>query len=322
MKNIIITGAAGFIGSHLVDHFLNKSINVTGIDNLSTGKKNFIQHNLNNKNFTFIEEDLKNHNEIIKIFNSDIDAVFHIAANADVKSGLNHPRKDLEENTIVTFNVLEAIRQNNIKQVIFSSTGAIYGDAETIPTPESAPFPIQTSLYGASKLACEGLIQAYSIGYNIKATIFRFVSILGPRYSHGHVFDFYKQLKKDPSILNVLGDGNQKKSYLHVFDCINAIDLILEKSKSNLNIFNLGIDNIWSVKDSIATICNAMNVDPKLNFGIEKAGWIGDNPFLQLDITNLKSLGWKNKFTIKDSVRDTVLFLEKNDWLFSEIADF
>ena len=316
MNKIIITGAAGFIGSHLVDYFLNKAIKVIGIDNLSTGKKRFIEHNLNNKNFTFIEEDLKNQNEIINIFRSNIDVVFHIAANADVKSGLNHPKKDLDENTIVTFNVLEAIRKNNIKNIIFSSTGAIYGDSETIPTPENAPFPIQTSLYGASKLACEGLIQAYSIGYDIKATIFRFVSILGPRYSHGHVYDFYKQLKNNPFELNVLGDGNQKKSYLHVHDCINAIDIVLKNVKSNMNIYNLGIDDIWSVKDSISTICNTINVNPELYFGTEKAGWVGDNPFLQLDITKLKSLGWKNKFSIKNSVVDTVKFMENNDWLF------
>src|SRR5262249_54570563 len=146
--------------------------------------------------------------------------VFHLAANADVRFGTNHPRRDLEQNTIATFNVLEAMRANGIAKIAFSSTGSVYGEAKTIPTPEDAPCPVQTSLYGASKIAGEGLISAYCEGFGFQGWIFRFVSVLGPRYTHGHVFDFFRKLSADPTRLEVLGNGTQRKSYMHVNDCV------------------------------------------------------------------------------------------------------
>ena len=170
------------------------------------------------------------------------DFVFHLAANADVRFGTDHPRKDLEQNTIATYNVLEAMRCNGIRKIAFASTGSVYGDAIVIPTPENAPFPVQTSLYAASKLAGEGLIGAYCEGFDFQSWIFRFVSILGERYTHGHVFDFYRKLKQDSSRLEVLGNGKQRKSYLYIQDCIDALLFALEKFEESVNIFNLGVD--------------------------------------------------------------------------------
>ena len=195
----IVTGCAGFIGSNLVDRLLeNKNNLVIGIDNFSTGNNKFIEKAYKSNNFQFYEVDLLNLNELKDIFKGG-DIVFHLSANADVRFGTSNPRKDLEQNTIVTQNVLESMQYNNIKKIVFSSTGSIYGESKLIPTPENAPFPIQTSLYGASKIACEGLISAYCEGFGIQSHIFRFVSILGERYTHGHVYDFYMKLKKDPT---------------------------------------------------------------------------------------------------------------------------
>ena len=206
----IVTGCAGFIGSNFVDHLLEKNYEVVGIDNLSTGQKTFLEKALLNKNFKFLEEDLLLSNNLPEIFNGS-EIVFHFSANADVRFGLEHTRKDLNQNTLVTYKILEAMKETNIKKIVFSSTGSVYGESELIPTPENYSFPIQTSLYAASKVASEGLITAYSYGFNIQCWIFRFVSILGPRYSHGHVYDFYKKLMLNNNKLEVLGNGKQKK---------------------------------------------------------------------------------------------------------------
>lgn len=317
MKKVLITGGAGFIGSNLADNFLKKNYSVIVLDNLSTGKIKFIEHNFNNPDYEFHEVDLKNINAIEKYFDQSIDFVFHFAANADIRDGLKHPKKDLDENTIVTFNILECIRKNKIKNLAFSSTSAVYGDSAVLPIPENAQFPIQTSLYGASKLACEGLIQAYSIGFNIKCFIFRFVSILGPRYTHGHIYDFCEQLFNDPNQLTVLGDGEQIKSYLHVYDCISAINHILNNSNDQINIFNLGVRETWPVKNSAQLVSQELNFDAEILYSGGQRGWIGDNPNLYLDITKLMALGWKNKYSINESVIDTVKYLKNNRWLFN-----
>jgi UDP-glucose 4-epimerase len=310
-KKIIVTGCAGFIGSNLVDFFLKKNFFILGIDNLSTGNKSFLVNALKNRNFVFIKEDLLNFKKIVNHF-KNIDLIVHLSANADVRNGPMHPRLDLEQNLLVTSNILEAMRINSIKKIVFSSTGSIYGEAKKIPTPENTNFPIQTSLYGASKLACEGLISAYCEAYNMKTWIFRFVSILGERYTHGHVIDFYKSLKVNNKLLKVLGDGNQKKSYLYVQDCIEAIFLALKKSNNKINIFNLGTNEYCKVKNSIKWICNELNVKPKLNYKGGKRGWTGDNPFIFLDSKKIRSLGWKPKLTIQQSVVRTVKYLQNN----------
>jgi UDP-glucose 4-epimerase len=244
------------------------------------------------------------------------DCVFHLAANADVRFGTDHPRRDLEQNTIATYNVLEAMRANGIKRVAFSSTGSVYGEATVVPTPETAPFPIQTSLYGASKLAGEGLIAAYCEGFGFQSWIFRFVSILGERYTHGHVFDFYKQLKRDPDHLRVLGNGKQRKSYLHVQDCIDAVLLAVDRADDKVNVFNLGVDSYCQVDDSIGWICDALKLAPRRDYTGGDRGWIGDNAFIFLDTAKIRALGWTPKLDIRQGVVRTVEFLQANEWVF------
>jgi UDP-glucose 4-epimerase len=241
--------------------------------------------------------------------------VFHLAANADVRFGTDHPRRDLDQNTIATWNVLEAMRSNGIDRIIFSSTGSIYGEAAVIPTPENAPFPVQTSLYGASKLAAEGLIQAYCEGFGFQCYIFRFVSILGERYTHGHVVDFYKQLLENPEELRVLGDGRQRKSYLYIQDCLDAILLAVERATEKVNVYNLGTDEYCQVSDSIGWITERLGVSPSLVYSGGNRGWIGDNPFIYLDCTKIRALGWSPKLTIREAVVRTVDYLQSNSWV-------
>ena len=212
--------------------------------------------------------------------------------------------------TICTSNVLEAMRITGTKRIVFSSTGSVYGDANVFPTPENAPFPVQTSLYGASKLACEGLISAYCEGFGLTAYIFRFVSILGERYTHGHIYDFYNQLLADPTHLRVLGNGRQRKSYLYVQDCLNAILIALEKAGGKVNVFNLSTDDYCEVNDSIAWIVERLGLMPKLEYSGGERGWIGDSPFIFLDCRRIRDLGWEPKLTIREGVTKTVDFLK------------
>ena len=274
-------------------------------------EKEFIENAIDNSNFTFLKFDLLDLGRFKKA-TKNIDIVFHFAANADVRFGLQHPDKDLQQNTIVTFNVLEAMRYNNVKKIIFSSTGSVYGEPNEFPTPENCAFPIQTSLYGASKLAAEGLIQAYCEGYDFQA-IFRFVSLLGERYSHGHVFDFYNKLRLDPNKLEVLGDGTQKKSYLYIKNyCINAVMTALEKSNQKINIFNLGNYEYSEVKDSVKWIIEYLGLSPEIIYLGGKRGWVGDNPFIHLDISKILNLGWKPKLDIKSGIIKTISYLIDN----------
>jgi UDP-glucose 4-epimerase len=309
-----ITGVAGFIASNLTDYLLRNGHRVIGYDNFSTGNKEFLNNALNDSSFLLIEGDILDF-EKLKLSMSGCDFVFHLAANADVRFGTNHVDKDLKQNTIGTFNVLEAMRSNNIKRIAFSSTGSVYGEAKVIPTPEDAPFPIQTSFYGASKLAGESLLSAFAEGFNFQVWIFRFVSILGERYSHGHVYDFYKQLLKDPTKLAVLGNGKQRKSYLYVGDCIDAIMVAIEKSNDKVNILNLGTNEYCEVNDSIAWINEYLQLKPTLSYTGTERGWIGDNPFIFLDTKKINNLGWKPKYTIKDGIIKTIQYLENNQWL-------
>lgn len=309
-----VTGCAGFIGSNIVDRLLQQGHDVIGIDNFSTGLPEFLTQAQQSPSFQFIQDDLLN-GDCLKKAMKDVDVVLHLAANADVRFGTNHPHKDLEQNTIATFNVLEGMRANGIKKIAFASTGSIYGEANVIPTPEAAPFPVQTSLYGASKLAAEGLIQAYCEGFNFQCFIFRFVSILGERYTHGHVFDFYKQLLKDPTKLFILGNGKQRKSYLYIQDCIDAIFFAMQHAKDKINIFNLGTDEYCEVNNSIQWICEYLNVSPEKTYGGGERGWIGDNPFIFLDCQKMRSLGWKPKLSIEQGVKQTIKYLHENPWV-------
>ena len=311
----IVSGCAGFIGSSLVDRLLSEGHHVTGVDNFSTGQRRFLAQALTHPRFRLIETDLLAIEGLKQAFAGG-EVVFHLAANADVRFGTDHPGKDLEQNTIATYHVLEAMRANGIKKIAFSSTGSVYGEAPLIPTPEDGPFPVQTSLYGASKSAGEGLIAAYCEGFGFQSWIFRFVSILGERYTHGHVFDFYQKLKRDPQRLQVLGNGKQRKSYLYVQDCLDAILLAMHKTSEKVNIFNLGVDGYCEVNDSIGWICEALGVKPTLDYTGGDRGWIGDNPFIFLDTQRIRSLGWQPKCSIQEGVLKTIAYLRDNEWVF------
>jgi UDP-glucose 4-epimerase len=310
----LVTGAAGFIGSNVVDRLLSLGHSVVGIDNFSTGQERFLETALRNARFSLRRIDLLEQ-EALKDAMQGTDMVIHLAANADVRFGTQHPRKDLEQNAIVTWNVLESMRELAIKRIAFSSTGSVYGEPDVFPTPEGCPFPVQTSLYGASKVAAEALIQAYCEGFGMQAYIFRFVSILGERYSHGHVFDFYKQLLEHPENLRILGNGHQKKSYLYVQDCIDAMLLALERATDKVNIYNLGTDEYCEVNDSINWICQRLEVNPKRSYSGGKRGWIGDSPFIFLDCSKIRALGWKPRLRIREAVLKTVDYLNAESWL-------
>ena len=311
---VLVTGAAGFIGSSLTDRLLSLGHTVIGVDNLSTGQPEFLVNAKENPHFTLREHDLLDLDALVESA-AGVDLAVHFAANADVRFGPDHPRRDLEQNIIVTWNVLEALRRNGVKRIAFSSTGSVYGESPVIPTPEDAPFPVQTSLYGASKVSAEGLISAYCESFGFEGFIYRFVSILGERYTHGHVLDFYKSLAADPSRLRVLGNGKQRKSYLYVQDCLDAILLTLDKAKDKVNLFNLGTNEYCQVTDSIGWITRHLGVNPQLDFTGGDRGWIGDNPFIFLETKKVRSLGWEPKLTIQQAVIKTVEYLQQNPWV-------
>ena len=309
-KKVVVTGGAGFIGSHVVDELVARGAAVTIVDNFSTGFREFVN---TADTVHLVEGDLLDQPLLDRTL-AGKDFVFHLAANADVKDGLLHPRKDVEQNVLATHNVLEAMRHNGVKRIAFSSTGSVYGESEVIPTPEDAPFPIQTSLYGASKLASEGLLTAYAWGYGYSVYIYRFVSMLGPRYTHGHVIDFWRKLRKDPTELEVLGDGHQRKSYLHVKDCVDAILLTIDRSKSDtgIHIYNIGHSDWIEVNDSVRIITREMGLAPKIRYTGGIRGWIGDSPKILLLASKLRALGWAPRRSIEESIVQTLRFLIEN----------
>lgn len=324
MQKAFVTGAAGFIGSTLIDRLLADGVTVVGWDNLSTGQERFLADAHKKPRFFFIKGDNLDAAALTAAMKG-CDFVFHLAANADIRDGWKHPEKDLQQNTIATFNVLEAMRANGVKRIAFSSTGSTYGEALVTPenpTPEDAPFPIQTSLYGASKVAGETLLSAYAEGGQIEeAYIFRFVSILGERYTHGHIFDFYQQLVEHPDRLRVLGNGTQRKSYLYVQDCIDAILHVTRQgtardARHHTQIYNLGTQEYVQVNDSIRHICTALGLKPQLEYTGGDRGWIGDNPFIYLDTKKIRATGWKPQLTIEQGIIRTLRWLEANRWVY------
>ena len=293
-----------------------------GWDNFSTGQERFLAQALQHPGFRLVRGDNLDL-EALSAAMRGCDTVFHLAANADVRFGLQHPSKDLQQNTVATFNVLEAMRAQGIKTIAFSSTGSVYGEASIIPTPEDHPFPIQTSLYAASKLAGEGMIHAYCEGYGLAGYVFRFVSILGERYTHGHVFDFYRQLAEHPDHLRVLGDGLQRKSYLYVQDCLGAMLHVMnaglaEKARHRVEVFNLGTPEFVQVNDSIGFICGALGLKPRLEYTGGDRGWVGDNPFIFLDTKRVQATGWKPALTIEQGIIRTLQWLRQNSWVYEK----
>jgi len=315
----LITGGAGFIGSTLADRLSGAGIEVVIYDNLSRGRREFIAGALERAGVELVQGDVLDRDRLRRSLEG-CDTVFHLAANADVRHGFDRPTVDLEQNTIATSVVLEAMRAADVRRIAFSSTGSVYGEPEVFPTPETCPFPVQTSLYGASKLAGEALIQAYAHGYGFTGIIFRFVSILGERYTHGHVVDFVRSLREDPTRLRVLGDGRQEKSYLYVGDCVSAMALVTvrELEPGAVLVYNLGTDETIVVDDSIATITERLGVVPELEYTGGARGWLGDSPLIHLDCTRIRALGWQPTLSIADGIRRTVDWLQQNPWALEE----
>lgn len=321
--NYLITGAAGFIGSSLTDRLLAGGHRVTGVDNFSTGQARFLHAAQGQPGFRLVEGDLLDAG-LLAPHLGEIDAVFHLAANADIRGGLASPRRDLEQNTLVTFNVLEAMRASAVRRIVFASSAAALGEPSVFPTPEACAVPVQTSLYGASKMAGEGLVSSYCEGYGFEGYAFRFVSLLGPRYPHGHVFDFVRQLLADPTRLRVLGDGSPRKSYLHIDDCLDALLHICESVRSardarhRFEVYHLGCPAYCRVRDSVGWICDELGLAPQVEFGSGDRGWVGDNPFVFLDVTKALATGWAPRHSIEESVRETARWLAANRWIFEE----
>lgn len=292
------------------------------VDDFRTGWREFVAELEHDPQVTLHEGDVLDEAVLVRAFEG-CDWIFHLQANADVRYGLEHPRRDLEQNTIATATVLEAMRTAGVSRIGFSSTGSVYGEPLVFPTPEDAPFPVQTSLYAASKLAGEGMIAAYAHGYGFTGVIFRFVSILGERYTHGHVFDFYQALMRDPTRLRVLGDGRQEKSYLYVGDCVRAVwtaAMAHEGRPGECGIYNLGTDETVVVDDSIAVICAHMGVTPERDYTGGKRGWAGDSPLIHLDASRIRSLGWKPTLSISESIERTLTWFDKNPYAFEDSA--
>jgi UDP-glucose 4-epimerase len=311
---VLVTGGAGFIGSHLVDELVRLEHEVIVYDNLSTGFKQHLERSLDGGRATLAEGDILDLPCLTRAM-EDVSTVFHLAANADVRGGTANTTVDLEQNTIGTHRVLEAMRQTGAEKIVFTSSATVYGEPSVFPTPEDYA-PLQTSLYGASKLAAEAMLQAYGEYFGIQSYSFRFVSWIGERYSHGVVYDFIKKLRANPRELEILGDGNQKKSYLDVEDGVRAIFLALEQLTDLKNVLNLGHEDYMNVKDLARIVCEEMGLkDVEFRFTGGARGWLGDSPFVHLDISRMKAAGFIPQVSIEEGIRRTARYLLENQWL-------
>jgi len=304
-KNVLITGGAGFIGSNMVEKLINDN-KVTVIDNLNNHAGDiFIKKFYNNKNFSFVNADLLSY-DLSKL--NDIDVIIHFSANSDVRYGSEDPEKDFKNNVMATNNILEYMRKKDVKEILFASSSTVYGEASIMPTPENYGPYMPISSYGASKMANEGFITAYSHYYGIRGSIFRFANIVGKNSTHGVIYDFINKLLKNNKELEILGDGTQKKSYMHVSDCVNSMIFVHEKFKKT-DIINLGNDDTTSVKTIADYVVKGMDLNNvKYNFtgGIDGRGWKGDIKITYLAIDKLKKLGWKSRYTSDESVEVAV----------------
>ncbi len=306
----LVTGGAGFIGSHLIDALMEKGYDVRCIDNFSSGKIEFIEKNLE-KGLGLIKGDILSKDDIKKAVEG-CDIIFHLAANPDVSLGAEDTNIHLEQNILATYTLLEEMRRHKIKKIVFTSSSTVYGEADVIPTPENYAPLIPISLYGASKLAAESLVCAYCHTFDMFSVIYRFANVVGPRSTHGVTYDFMKKLKKDENKLEILGDGTQKKSYLYISDCIDAMLFGMEKSNERVEIFNIGSEDWIEVKKIADIVSREMRVQPTYEFtgGIDGGrGWKGDVKIMKLSIKKLKDLGWKPRYGSEEALRMTAKWL-------------
>ena len=309
MQNILVTGGAGFIGSNLVRELLKNNQNrVYVFDNLSTGRLENLE--LDNPLLFFFNIDLLSNYEDWPVI-SNLNYLYHLSANADVRGGVQNREIDFKQNVIVTKSVCDYAKTHNCKHLVFASSATVYGEPDIFPTPESS-FLRQTSIYGASKLAGEAFVQAYSEYADFKSSIFRFVSWIGVGYSHGVIYDFYKKLVLNPKELEILGDGNQSKSFLDVQDGVRGI-IDLTKHDKNTEIFNLGHTEVMNINQLAKIICNYLKLkNTKFIYTGSKRGWIGDSPLVHLDISKANSFGWIPQVSIQDGIINTLNFLTAN----------
>jgi len=306
----IVTGGAGFIGSHLTERLLKDDYKVIVLDNFSSGKLENTRCLLNNPSITFVKEDLKSPVQL-KQMAKDCEIIFHLAANPEVRVGETDPRVHFEENILATFNLLEAIRQaKKPKTIVFTSTSTVYGEASQIPTSENYAPLIPISTYGASKLACEALMTSYAHTFNSEVLILRLANIIGPKSNHGVIVDFIRKIQTNPKELEILGDGTQEKSYLHIEDCIEAIihlTKIFVTGTKKVDVFNIGSYDKITVKEIAKIVAEEMgtpNVEYKYTGGVDGGrGWKGDVKTMQLSIEKLLKTGWKPKYTSEQAVK-------------------
>jgi UDP-glucose 4-epimerase len=312
-----VTGGAGFVGSHVVDRLMKeKGAEVTVYDNLSGGRLDFIEQYEMKKNFTFIKGDLLDQETLDKVIKGH-DIVHHLAANPDVRIGEKNPTLDIELGVKITSNVLEAMRLNNISKIAFSSSSVVYGEAEKFPTPEDYGPLMPISMYGAAKLGCEALITAYCHTFGFRSWIYRFANVIGPRGTHGILVDFINKLKKDPKKLEILGNGKQKKSYLTVEECVDAVMYIMNKARESVNIYNLGSDDQITVKRISEIVVEELGLDAKkvkFQYTGGERGWAGDVRFMLLDTKKIQKLGWKPKLDSEGAVRYALKNLKQEIW--------
>lgn len=303
-----VTGGAGFIGSHLIDRLIQQG-EVTVYDNLSSGKFEFIAHHFGKINFEFIQKDLLDLEDLKEAI-KEHDIVFHLAANPDARLGIEDTNLDLKQETLATYNVLEAMRENQVKKIVFSSSGTIYGETPLMPLPENYGPLLPISLYGAAKLASEALITAFCHTFDMQSWIFRFSNIVGPRGTHGVIFDFIHKLKRDPKGLEILGDGAQEKPYLSVEDCVEGMLFGFENSDEKVNFFNLGCESTTDVSSIAQMVVEEMGLSHvKFRYSGGDRGWSGDVPQVRFNTQKMEKLGWKPKFSSDQTVRRAIKFL-------------
>ena len=303
MKTYLITGGAGFVGSHLTDYLIKENNKIVCVDDLSLGKEENIKHHKDNPLFEFIKLDILKKEKLNEIFKENkFDCVFHLAANSDIEAGSKNLSIDLEKTFMTTFNVLECMKNNNVKQIVFSSTSAVYGELNKKLDEDAGPlFPI--SFYGASKLSSEAYISAFCENFDIKAWIVRFPNVVGERTTHGAIHDFIKKLEKNRKELIILGDGKQKKPYLYVKDLVEGLLFVWKNSDEKINYFNLGVNSSTTVDKIAEIVVKHMGLkNVKFNYTGGDRGWVGDVPRFNYDISKINRLGWKAKRTSDEAV--------------------
>lgn len=310
----LVTGGAGFIGSHVVDELVRRGAEVIVYDNFSTGFHRHLERALSSGQVTVIQGDILDGPGLLRAMEG-VSTVFHLSANADVRGGISDTKVDLEQNVIGTHAVLEAMRACGAGAIVFTSSAAVYGEPDSFPTSEGYA-PLQTSIYGASKLAGEAFIEAYGEYFGIRSFMFRFVSWTGERYSHGVIYDFVKKLLTNSHELEILGDGEQKKSYLHVEDGVRGMFLAVDRMPHVKNVVNIGHEGYIDVKEVARIVCDEMGIkDVTYRFTGGPRGWLGDSPFVHLDISRIKALGFRPEIGIEEGIRRTVRYLLNNSWI-------